>query len=160
MLPTFHLSCSFRWRGHESRMFGPILKIWHGMWLLGQHLAVATKKEEKSSNSRKNRHILQSMLQRRSISQDGRMHKIIKYFKKLCCSVLWIYTTLLVFPFLFFCLDFFSSALADSSRFAWVSILNAFSGRVFSKSIFGRINCKVFLQEALQINFELSKSIF
>ena len=33
-------------------------------------------------------HILQSMLQRQSISQDGGMHKIIKHFKKLCCSVL------------------------------------------------------------------------
>ena len=154
MLPTFHLSCSFQWRDHESWMFGPILKIWHGIWLLGQNLAVATKKEEKSSNSRKNRHSLQSRFQRQSISQDGGMHKIIKYFKKLCCSVLWLYKTLLVFPFyflFFFIFYFFSSASKDLSRFAWVSILNAFSGRVFSKSIFGRINCKVFLQGALQI---------
>ena len=153
MLPTIHLSCSFRWRDHESRMFGPILKIWHGMWLLGQHLAVATKKEEKSSNSRKNRHILQSMLQRGSISQDGRMHKIINISRNYAAQF-YEYTQLclfFLFCFCFFFLDFFSSALADLSRFSWVSILSAFSGRVFSKSIFGRINYRVFLQEALQI---------
>ena len=68
---------SFQWGDHVSWMFGPILKIWQGMWFLGQHLVVAMKKEEGYSSSRKNEHILQARLQCQFISRDGGMHKNI-----------------------------------------------------------------------------------